>query len=66
MLDKIFAIIGMLGLISFVGVVAVFVMEPDLWIVTIAVIGIGITFIWKELTADGGRVEDKGRESPEN
>ncbi len=66
MLDKVFAVIGMLGLISFVGVVAVFVMEPDLWIVTIAVIGIGVTFIWKELKAADSRVEGKGRGAPEN
>ncbi len=66
MLDKVFAVIGMLGLISFVGVVAVFVMEPDLWIVTIAVIGIGITFIWKELKAGDSRVKGKGRGAPEN
>ena len=44
MLDKVFAAIGMLGVIAFMGVVTVFVMEPDLWIVTIVVIGIGITY----------------------
>ncbi len=66
MLDKVFAVIVMLGLISFVSVVAVFVMEPDLWIVTIAVIGIGVTFIWKELKAGDSRVGGKGRGAPEN
>ena len=37
MLDRIFAVIGMLGVVAFMGVVTVFVMEPDLWIVTIVV-----------------------------
>ncbi len=31
MLDTVFAAIGMLGGIAFMGVVTVFVMEPDLW-----------------------------------
>ncbi len=31
MLDKVFAAIVMLGVIAFMGVVTVFVMEPDLW-----------------------------------
>ncbi len=43
MLDKVFAAIGMLAVIAFMGVVTIFVMEPDLWIVTILVVGIGIT-----------------------
>ena len=51
MLDKIFATIGMLGLIAFMGVVTVFIMEPDLWVVTIVVIGIGIIFIVREIKA---------------
>ena len=54
MLDKIFAIIGMLGVIAFMGVVAVFVMEPDLWIVSITVLAIGIVFLWRDLKADSG------------
>ena len=54
MLDKIFAIIGMLGVIAFMGVVAVFVMEPDLWIVSITVLAIGIVFLWRDLMADSG------------
>ncbi len=49
MLDKIFATIGMLGVIAFMGVVTVFIMEPDLWIVTIVVIGIGIVFLVRDL-----------------
>ena len=39
MTDKIFAIVSMLGVVAFMLVVAVGVMEPDLWIVAIVVIG---------------------------
>ncbi len=57
MLDRVFAAIGMLGVIAFMGVVTVFVMEPDLWVVTIVVIGIGITYFAHELRAGGSHVE---------
>ncbi len=57
MLDKVFAAIGMLGVIAFMGVVTVFVMEPDLWVVTIVVIGIGIAFFVHELRAGGSHIE---------
>ncbi len=57
MLDKVFAAIGMLAVIAFMGVVTVFVMEPDLWIVSIIVIGIGITYFVHELRASGSHVE---------
>ncbi len=57
MLDKIFAAIGMLGVIAFMGVVTGFVMEPDLWIVTIIVIGIGIAYFVRELRAGGSHIE---------
>ncbi len=57
MLDKVFAAIGMLAVIAFMGVVTVFVMEPDLWVVTIIVIGIGITYFVHELRAGGSHVE---------
>jgi hypothetical protein len=49
MLDKIFAIIGMLALVAFMGVVTVFVMEPDLWFITILVLAIGVIFFVREL-----------------
>ncbi len=49
MLDRIFAVIGMLAVIAFMGVVTVFVMEPDLWIVTIVVLCIGIRYFWRDL-----------------
>ncbi len=57
MLDKVFAAIGMLGVIAFMGVVTVVVMEPDLWIVTIIVIGIGLTYFVHELRAGASHVE---------
>ncbi len=55
MLDRVFAVIGMLGVIAFMGVVTVFVMEPDLWIVTIIVLTIGISYLWRELKAGGSQ-----------
>ncbi len=58
MLDKIFAVVSMLAVIAFMGVVTVFVMEPDLWIVTILVLSIAIVFIWRELKAGGSHLED--------
>ena len=57
MLDRVFAAIGMLAVIAFMGVVTVFVMEPDLWIVTILVVGIGIVYFVRELKAGGGHFE---------
>ncbi len=58
MLDKIFAVVSMLAVIAYMGVVTVFVMEPDLWIVTILVLSIAIVFIWRELKAGGSHLED--------
>lgn len=52
MIDKIFAIVGMLALIGFMGIVTVFVMEPDLWIISILVLAIGIIFFWRDLGTD--------------
>jgi hypothetical protein len=57
MIDRIFATIGMLMVIAFMGVVTVFVMEPDLWIVTILVLVIAITFIWQDLKVGGSHLE---------
>ena len=42
MVDKICATISMLGLIVFMAIVNLKVMLPDLWIVTIVVLGIAI------------------------
>ena len=61
MLDRIFATVSMLGVIAFMGVVMVFVREPDLIIVTVVVIGIGVLFLWQELKTGGSHLEDKSR-----
>ena len=42
MSDKIFATVSMLMVIAFFGVATVGVMEPDLWIVTLLVVTIGV------------------------
>lgn len=47
MLDRVFAIVSILGVILFMWIVAVGVMEPDLWIVTLVVLGIAIYDFWK-------------------
>lgn len=49
MLDRIFALVSMLAVIAFVGVVTVGVMEPDLWIVAIVVVGIAIYDFWRTI-----------------
>jgi hypothetical protein len=60
MMDRIFATISMLGVIAFLGVVMWFVREPDLIIVTVLVIGIGILFIWRDVAAGGqGAIADR-------
>ncbi len=61
MLDKIFATIGMLGVIAFMGVVTVFIMEPDLWVVTTVVIGIGIFFLVQDLKDIDSQSEGNSR-----
>jgi hypothetical protein len=59
-MDRIFATISMLGVIAFLGVVMWFVREPDLIIVTVLVIGIGILFIWRDVAAGGqGAIADR-------
>ncbi len=58
MLDKIFAAIGMLALFAFMAVVAGFVMEPDLWFVTIVVLAVGVVFFVRELKNLGGKAKD--------
>jgi hypothetical protein len=59
MLDKVFAAISMLGLVAFMGVVIIGVWEPDLWIVTILILGIAILFVWEEIKAGGSHLENK-------
>jgi hypothetical protein len=59
MLDKIFAAISMLGVVAFMGVVIIGVWEPDLWIVTILILGIAIYFFWEEIKAGGSHLENE-------
>ena len=53
MMDRIFAAIAMLAFIVFVGIVGVYVREPDLIIVTVLVIAIGVYYIWRDVAAGG-------------
>lgn len=57
MLDKIMAAICLGGLILFMGWVNIRVMEPDLWLVSIAVLAIAIIYFWKELREGGSHLE---------
>jgi len=57
MLDKVFAAIGLLGIIAFIGVVPVYVMEPDLWIVTIVIVAVAIIYIVRDLRTGRSHVE---------
>ncbi len=59
MLDKVFAAISMLGVVAFMGVVIIGVWEPDLWIVTILILGIAILFFWEEIKAGGSQLENE-------
>jgi len=58
-LDKFFAIVSMAGVVAFMGVVIIGVKEPDLWIVTILILGIAILFFWEEIKAGGSHFEEK-------
>ena len=57
MLDKLFAAIGMGAVIAFMAVVTIFVMEPDLWIVTLLGLAIAVKFHWQEVKAGGSHIE---------
>ena len=59
MLDKVFATISMLGVVAFMGVVIIGVWEPDLWIVTILILGIAILFVLEEIKAGGSHLENE-------
>ena len=41
------------------GAVIIGVKEPDLWIVTILILGIAILFFWQEIKAGGSHLEDE-------
>ena len=67
MLDVIFATIGLLGLVAFMGVVTVFVMEPDLWIVAIVGVFIAVFFIRRDLLTGGRNLEESAEgEEPQS
>ena len=66
MLDKIFAGIPILALLAFVGWINVRVMEPDLWMVSLVVMGITLVFVWDELRAGGSHIEGKSDKDSEN
>ena len=53
MLDRIFAAAGMLGLAAFMGIVAVYVMEPALWLVVFVGVSIAVFFVWRDAAAAG-------------
>ena len=59
MLDKVFAAVSMLGVLAFMAVVIIGVWEPDLWIVTILILGIAIHFFWQEIKAGGSHLENE-------
>lgn len=59
MLDKVFAIVSMLGVIAFMGVVIIGVKEPDLWIVTILILVIVVIFFFGDIKAGGSHLEEK-------
>ncbi len=52
MLDKLLATISMLSLVVFMGVVTVFVNEPDLWIIVIVVLIMGIYDFFREIRSE--------------
>ena len=53
MLDRIFAAAGTLGLAVFMGIVAVYVMEPALWLVALVGVSIAVFFVWRDVAAAG-------------
>jgi len=57
MMDRIFASIGVVALLAFMGIVNVYVMEPDLWVVSLVVLVGALWFIWQDLTTGGSRIE---------
>ena len=59
MMDKILASVSVLALIAFTTWVAYRVMEPDLWIVSILIVSVGIYFVWDEIRAGGSHFEDE-------
>ena len=54
-LDRILAILSMLALIGFMGIVTVFVNEIDLWLIVALVLAMGIYDFWRSVGRRGDR-----------
>lgn len=52
-LDRILAILSMLALIGFMGIVTVFVNEIDLWLIVALVLAMGIYDFWRSVGRRG-------------
>ena len=52
-LDRILAVLSIVGLIAFMGVVTVFVNEIDLWIVVVLVLLMAAYDFWRTLRSQG-------------
>ena len=46
--------------IAFMAVVTIFVMEPDVWIITLLVLAIAVRFIWQDIKAGGSHFGSDG------
>ena len=46
--------------IAFMAVVTIFVMEPDVWIITLLVLAIAVRFIWQDIKACGSHFGSDG------
>lgn len=66
MMDRVLAVVCLLGLLAFVGWVNIRVMEPDLWMVSLVVMGIAISYFWQDLKAGGSHFEGEKDEKPES
>jgi uncharacterized membrane protein YoaK (UPF0700 family) len=53
MTDKILAIISISLFLVFVGFLAIWINEPDLWVVVVVVAGMALYDFWRTLRADG-------------
>lgn len=53
MLDKVLATISIAALIAFMLIVTVFVNEPDLWIIVVAVLAMAVYDFWRTFRQNG-------------
>ncbi len=66
MLDRVLATISMLALIAFMGWVNIRVMEPDLWLVTLAILAMAVYYFWQDLRQGGSHLESDEQGDPES